>query len=62
MKTILWIYAVTGSLYLLMYAAGSEVVVRFAIGPLWAAMMAAPVVLCLLLLSPLARRLGLFDE
>lgn len=60
MKVLLWIYAVCGSTYFLMYSAGAEAVVRYAVGPLWLMMIAAPVTLGLLVLLAIARRMGLF--
>lgn len=62
MKVFLWIYAVVGSTYCMMYSAGAEVVVRYAVGPLWLMMMIAPVILGLLILLPFAQRLGFFDR
>lgn len=61
MKILLWIYAVCGSGYFMMYLGGAEAVVRYATGPLWLMMMLAPVTLGLLVLLPIARRYGLFD-
>ena len=54
---ILWIYAVTGSLYCLLWATGAEVV-RHAAGPLWIFMVLAPVVL-VALIGAMAARLSL---
>lgn len=62
MKFFLWIYAIVGSLYFVMYSLGVDVVARYAVGPLWLMMTAAPVVLGLLVLFPIAQRLGLFDN
>lgn len=62
MKSLFWIYAVVGTLYWFMYSAGAEVVVKYAVGPLWLMMMVAPVILSLLVLLQVARRLGLFDR
>jgi hypothetical protein len=50
MKVWLWIYGVVGTLHFMLYAVGMEVVVRYAIGPYWLMMMAAPAVLSLLVL------------
>jgi len=49
----LWVYAVVGSLYFSMWATGNDIVVRYAVGPMWVLMMAAPVVLAILVLSKL---------
>ena len=62
MKTFLWIYAVVGNFYSIKYFAGDEIVVKYAVGPLWLALMAAPVVGTFLVLYPFARRLGFFKE
>ena len=62
MKIILWIYSVIGSLYCLMYLAGNEAVVKYAVGPFWLLMMVAPVVLLTLVVLPMAGRLGLFKK
>ncbi|WP_192888357.1 hypothetical protein [Paracidovorax avenae] len=56
MKVIVWIYAVVGTLYFLLYSAGIEVVERYAVGPLWLLMVAAPVLLLLLVFLPIALR------
>ena len=58
MKVILWIYSVIGNVYFLMYLAGNEVVVKYAVGLFWLLMMVAPVVL----LTLVARKLGLFGK
>ena len=42
-----------GSLYCAMYFMGSEVVARYAGGPLWLLMVAAPYVLAFLVLTPI---------
>jgi hypothetical protein len=53
MKILLWIYAVCGSLYFLLYSSGAEHVVKYAKGPLWLMMMASPVVLTFLIVAQL---------
>lgn len=60
MKIVLWVYAIVGSLYAVMYLTGTEVVVRYAVGPMWLIMMAAPVTLFLLTALPVMRRMGQF--
>ena len=62
MKIILWVYSVIGSLYFLMYFAGNEAVVKYAVGLFWLLMMVAPVVLLTLVVLPLVGRLGLFKK
>lgn len=66
MKVFLWIYAITGTVYFMGYQMGSDIVVKYAVGPMWLLMMVAPVVLMLLIvlpfLGPVAQRLGLFDS
>jgi len=62
MKMLLWVYAVVGTLYSMMFLAEVETVVRYAVGPLWLMMMAAPCVLGLLVIFPIAWRVGLFDK
>lgn len=59
-KVLLWLYAVVGTGYFVLYSIGQEIVVRYAVGPLWLMMMAAPVILGLLIFLPIANRLGLF--
>lgn len=59
---LLWIYAVVGSLYFMMYSAGVDVVVRYAVGPLWLMMMVAPVILGLLVFFLITQRLGLYGK
>ncbi len=61
-KYFLWLYAVFGTAYFLLYSTGVEVVVRYAVGPLWLMMMAAPVILSFLITLTLAGRLRLFDK
>lgn len=48
-KVLTWIYAITGSVYLVMYLneAEGEVVHRYATGPLFLLMVVAPIVLIL---------------
>ena len=58
MKIILWIYAVVGNLYFLMFLAGNEVVEMYASGLFFLLMMGAPVVLVALVLLQFAGRLG----
>lgn len=55
---IFWIYALIGSGYWVMYASGSEVVEKYAVGPFWLMMMAAPPTLFFLIL----RRAGVFGR
>lgn len=62
MKIIMWVFAVVGNLYFLMYMAGEEVVVQYAVGPLWFLMMLAPFVLAALVLMPLAKHLGIIGK
>lgn len=62
MKVFLWIYAVVGSLYFMLYSVGTEVVVRHVSGPLWVMMMAAPIVLGLLVFFAISQRLGPSDK
>lgn len=49
----LWVYAVIGSIYFSMWANGDDIVTRYAVGPMWALMMAAPIVLVVLVLLKL---------
>ena len=62
MNLFLWIYLVVGNLYFLLYAGGSEIVTRYAVGPIWLMMVAAPVILGLLVFVPIAHRLGFFGS
>lgn len=62
MKIILWIYAVLGNFYFLMYITGNEIVEKYAVGPFWLLMIVAPVVLLMLVGLPVASRLGLFRK
>ena len=62
MKIIPWIYAVIGNLYFVMYITCNETVEKYAVGPFWLLMILAPVVLSMLVLLPIARRLGLFGK
>ncbi|PHV19179.1 hypothetical protein CSQ92_27790 [Janthinobacterium sp. BJB446] len=48
MKVFLWLYAVVGTLYYLLYLTGAPIIVKYAVGPLWLMMATAPVVLALL--------------
>jgi uncharacterized membrane protein YGL010W len=60
MKVMLWIYAIVGSLYWAMSFDPrfvGDVIARYAVGPMWLLMQAAPVVLMLLVLEPVLRRL-----
>ncbi|WP_454909819.1 hypothetical protein [Variovorax gossypii] len=59
LKISLWIYAVTGTLYFLLYAGGTDVVVRHATGLFWILMMASPAVLSVLVFYPIAKRFDL---
>lgn len=56
MKIFLWIYAIVGTMYLVMYSTGFEPVVKYAVGPLWLLMMAAPAVIALLVILPFLKR------
>lgn len=60
MKIALWVYAIGGSFYAMMYLIGTEVVVRYAVGPLWLLMMAAPVTLLFLVALPVMWRISKF--
>lgn len=63
MKVFFWIYAVVGTIYFIIYSAGVEVVVRYSADWLnWLMMMVAPFILGLLVLLPLAQRLGLLKN
>ena len=62
MKAVLWLFAVVGTLYFLMYSTGTEVVIRYAVGPFMLAMFVAPLVLGLLILWSFARRFGLLNK
>lgn len=52
----LWIYVVVANLYFFMYLLGNEIVVKYAVGPFYLLMVAAPVVGAVLV----ANLLGLF--
>lgn len=58
LKLWLWTYAIVGTTYFAMYKAGAEVVVRYAVGPLWFMMVAAPIALLVLLFLPALRRMA----
>lgn len=66
MKTLLWIYAIGGSLYWCQYMAGDEIVRKYAVGGLWLLMMLAPITLGLMVLMqfvmPILERFGFWDE
>ncbi len=57
-KLFLWLYAIAGTLYFVLYATGFEPVVKYAVGPLWLIMMIAPAMFALLLMWPIIRRFG----
>lgn len=52
MKVLLWIYGIVSTMYYVLYVTGAEVVVRYAVGPLWLMMMAGVAVLALLISMP----------
>lgn len=62
LKLALWVYAVTGTMYFLMYTAENELVLRHAVGGAWLLMMVAPLVLAVLITYPIAKRFGLLPE
>jgi len=61
MKLFLWIYAVVGSLYNVMYMIGNELVAKYAVGPFYLLMMASTIVLTVLVVFSIATRLGVFE-
>lgn len=49
MKILLWLYSIVGTLYLLLYLMGSEIVMTYAVGPLWLMMWGCPFLLAVML-------------
>jgi hypothetical protein len=56
-KLFVWLYALAGTGYFLMYLEGFDVVQRHAVRLLWVLMVIAPAVLVLLIAWPIAKRL-----
>ena len=61
LKFCAWIHGVLGTVYLVLYLEGnSEAVALFGNGPLYVVMFLSPVVLLFLVVTPIARRFGLW--
>ncbi|WP_193316762.1 hypothetical protein [Janthinobacterium rivuli] len=54
---IFWLYAVVGTLYYMQYLADAPVLAKYAVGPVWLMMAAAPVLLAYLAALRFVRRI-----
>lgn len=52
MIVFIWIYALIGTGYFVIYEAGIDIIVKYAVGPMWLAMVFAPVTLAGLIFLP----------
>lgn len=58
MKVLLWIYGVVSTMYYVLYVTGAEIVVRYAVGPLWLMMMVGVAVLAILVALPFLNKIS----